>query len=103
MHLENNPSKYKYLLTSDGQEPASVDDEPDLDSTIVRNLFIAHADYVLILFQKAMETVGFSSEDMISVFELLAAILNLGNIDFEAYSLPDGTSACNLSNSEGLL
>ena len=36
LHLENNPSKYKYLLASDGSEPALVQNQPDLDSTIVR-------------------------------------------------------------------
>ena len=48
-----------------------------------------------------METIGFSSEDLISIFELLSAILNLGNIEFDGYSLPDGTAACNLTNQEG--
>lgn len=36
MHLENDPSKYKYLCTSDGAVPSGIDDEPNLDSTIVR-------------------------------------------------------------------
>ncbi len=48
-----------------------------------------------------METIGFSSEDLISIFELLSAILNLGNIKFDGYSLPDGTATCNLTNQEG--
>ena len=49
-----------------------------------------------------MEIIGFSSEDMTSIFELLAAILNLGNIEFEGYLLPDETSACKLINAEGM-
>ncbi len=49
-----------------------------------------------------MEIIGFSSEDMISVFELLAAILNLGNIEFEGYLTPDETKASKLINAEGI-
>ena len=48
-----------------------------------------------------METIGFSAEDITSILELLAAILNLGNVEFEGYSLPDETKDCNMLNSEG--
>lgn len=43
-----------------------------------------------------MEVIGFSADEISTVLELLAAILNLGNIKFEGYSLPNGTIACNL-------
>ncbi len=35
LHLENNPAKYKYLLTSDGKLPIGMESNPVLDSTIV--------------------------------------------------------------------
>lgn len=53
--------------------------------------------------QKAMEIIGFTAEEISSIFELIAAILNIGNIEFEGYSLPNGTSACKLKNMEGKL
>ena len=43
-----------------------------------------------------METIGFIPEEISGILELLGAILNLGNATFEGYSLPNGTSACNM-------
>ena len=50
-----------------------------------------------------MEVVGFSADEISAMLELLAAILNLGNVSFEGYSLPNGTDACRLVNQEGKL
>lgn len=45
-----------------------------------------------------METIGFTPEEISGVLELLAAILNLGNTEFEGHSLPNGTSACEMKD-----
>ena len=47
--------------------------------------------------QKAMEVIGFLPDEISAIFELLAAILNIGNVTFEGYSLPNGTDACKMS------
>ena len=47
--------------------------------------------------QKAMEVIGFLPDEISAIFELLAAILNIGNVTFEGYSLPNGTDACRMS------
>lgn len=48
-----------------------------------------------------MEIIGFSAEEISAIFELLSGILNLGNVTFEGYSLPNGTNACKLKNKQG--
>lgn len=45
-----------------------------------------------------MEVIGFTAEEISSVLELLAAILNLGNVTFKGYALPNGTNACEMQN-----
>lgn len=48
-----------------------------------------------------MEIIGFNAEEISGIFELLAAVLNLGNITFRGYALPNGTNACEMQNTEG--
>lgn len=48
-----------------------------------------------------MEVIGFTAEEISGIFELLAAVLNLGNITFKGFALPNGTDACELQNIEG--
>ena len=36
---------------------------------------------------------GFTPDEISGVFELLSGLLNLGNIEFSGYSLPNGTDA----------
>lgn len=45
-----------------------------------------------------MEVIGFDADEISAMLEMLAAILNLGNIKFESYSLKNGTDACKLSD-----
>lgn len=40
--------------------------------------------------------IGFAPDEISCVFELLSGMLNLGNIDFKGYSLPNGTDASKL-------
>ena len=48
-----------------------------------------------------MNIIGFEADEIGAVLELLAAILILGNVTFEGYSLPNGTNACKIKNKEG--
>lgn len=43
-----------------------------------------------------MEITGFTPDEISGVFELLSGILNLGNIEFKGYALPNGTDASKL-------
>ena len=45
-----------------------------------------------------MEVIGFAPDEISSMLELLAAILNLGNTTFSACSLPNSIDACNMEN-----
>ena len=44
--------------------------------------------------QQAMEVIGFQPDEISGMLELLASILNLGNVQFVGSSLPDGTDMC---------
>ena len=48
-----------------------------------------------------MNIIGFEADEIGAVLELLAAILILGNVTFEGYTLPNGTSACKIESTEG--
>ena len=43
-----------------------------------------------------MEVTGFTPDEISGVFELLAATVNLGNIQFKGYTLPNSTAASKL-------
>lgn len=44
---------------------------------------------------------GFSSEEILSIFKILAAILKLGNLNFIPITNIDGTEGCEISNDYG--
>lgn len=48
-----------------------------------------------------MEVIGFTSDEVTSLFQLIGSILKLGNIDFSHRSNDDGTDGCDLSNTSG--
>ncbi|CAL1536218.1 unnamed protein product [Lymnaea stagnalis] len=45
-----------------------------------------------------MEIIGFLNEEVHNVFQLLASILKLGNVEFSERTNPDGTDGCNVVN-----
>ena len=57
--------------------------------------------WVLIVVQHALEVLGFEKEDYVIIFQLVAAILKLGNIQFQHKSNMDGTDGCKILNTEG--
>ena len=57
--------------------------------------------YLLTVVQHALEVLGFGKEDYVIIFQLVAAILKLGNIQFQHKSNMDGTDGCKILNTEG--
>jgi len=49
-----------------------------------------------------METIGFTPEDIVSVFQIISSILKLGNLQFIPKANIDGTEGCSLLNEYGL-
>jgi myosin-1 len=80
LHLEREVFRYCYLSEGGCSYVLTMEDDKQFHVTI-----------------KAMEVIGFSPEDISSVLEMLAAILNLGNVTFAGYSLPNGTDACKVT------
>ena len=52
--------------------------------------------FLLLSLQKGMEITGFTPDEISGIFELLSGILNLGNIQFKGYTLPNSTDASRL-------
>jgi hypothetical protein len=52
--------------------------------------------------QKALDTLGFSDEDVVLIFKIVASVLKLGNIGFTPTSNIDGTEGCTVSNDYGI-
>nr|CAD7425307.1 unnamed protein product [Timema monikensis] len=50
------------------------------------------------LFQRSFEMLGFSQEDIVNVFKIVASVLKLGNISFIPTNNIDGTEGCTISN-----
>jgi len=48
-----------------------------------------------------MEIIGFSPEDIFSVFQIVSAVLKLGNLQFIPRANIDGTEGCSLLNEYG--
>ena len=48
-----------------------------------------------------MEALGFSNEDVIDIFRIIAAILKLGNLTFSPINNMDGTEGCSITNEYG--
>ncbi|XP_066902208.1 LOW QUALITY PROTEIN: unconventional myosin-Va [Halyomorpha halys] len=76
-------AEYKYLCDPDCVIP-SVDDGKAYEETI-----------------SAFSTLGFSNSEILDIFFILAAILHLGNIDFQPNSQEDGS--CIQQNDQNLL
>jgi hypothetical protein len=50
-----------------------------------------------------MEIIGFTNEEITSVFQVVASILKLGNVDFDHKTNKNGTDSCMVKNDKGLL
>ncbi|XP_067021262.1 unconventional myosin-Ia-like isoform X4 [Acropora muricata] len=66
LHLKRDCDIYYYLNQSECSEVSTIDDKKDF-----------------IVVEKAMDIVGFNPDEKHSIYTLLSAILNLGNVKFE--------------------
>lgn len=48
-----------------------------------------------------MLVIGFSQEEVVSLYQLVACVLKLGNLQFKHHSNLDGTDGCKLLNQHG--
>ena len=51
--------------------------------------------------RKSLEILGFSSEEILSIFKIIAVILKLGNLNFIPITNIDGSEGCEISNDYG--
>ena len=53
-------------------------------------------------FQNAMLVIGFSEAEVVALYQLVAAVLKLGNIGFQHHNNRDGTDGAQLLNQHGM-
>ncbi|RZC34920.1 unconventional myosin-Ia, partial [Asbolus verrucosus] len=82
LKLQRNVEHYSILQTESNQ-PTQTDDED-------KKLFI----YT----KSALEILGFNVEDIVNIFQVIAIVLKLGNLQFVPCNNIDGTEGCSISN-----
>lgn len=85
LKLQRNAELYK-ILHSDGHQPTQADDED-------RKLFV----YT----RSALDVLGFCVEEVVSVFQIVAVVLKLGNLNFVPCNNIDDTEGCAIDNDYG--
>ena len=53
------------------------------------------------LLQNAMRIIGFADSEVVQLYQLVACVLKLGNIEFQHQPNLDGTDGCKLLNKNG--
>ncbi|XP_063230710.1 unconventional myosin-Ia isoform X2 [Bacillus rossius redtenbacheri] len=81
LKLQRNLDNYAFLRQSRNHNSTGLDDKRDFIAT-----------------KRAMETLGFSQEDIVNVFKIVASVLKLGNINFIPTNNIDGTEGCTINN-----
>ena len=51
--------------------------------------------------KRSLEVLGFLSDEILSIFKILAIVLKLGNLNFIPMANIDGTEGCEISNDYG--
>lgn len=51
--------------------------------------------------KKSLEVLGFSNDEILSVFRIIAVVLKLGNLNFIPMANIDGTEGCEITNDYG--
>lgn len=51
--------------------------------------------------KKSLEGLGFSSDEVLSIFKIVAVVLKLGNLNFIPITNIDGTEGCEITNDYG--
>ncbi|XP_019629927.1 PREDICTED: unconventional myosin-Ia-like isoform X10 [Branchiostoma belcheri] len=81
LRLSSTCEKYGYLNQSHCVAVDTIDDAAHFQVT-----------------ENAMRVIGFTETEITQVFEVVAAVLKLGNTEFESFISFNGTEACNLTN-----
>lgn len=76
------------ILQTDSNQP-TLSEEDD------KNLFI----YT----KSALEILGFTNNDIIDIFRVIAIVLKLGNLQYVPCNNIDGTEGCSINNDYGKL
>ena len=50
-----------------------------------------------------MQIIGFTDEEILAIYQLLASVLKLGNMEFKAYITMNGTEGVKITNQDGEL
>lgn len=74
------------ILQMDGHCPTQTEEED-------RQLFL----YT----RSALDVLGFSVEEVVNIFRIIAVVLKLGNLQFVPCNNIDGTEGCSISNDYG--
>jgi myosin I len=73
-----------YTSRSNCLSVSGIDDTADYAETLVITVaFALIANWVIVAFQKAMQIIGLTDEEQSQIFRMLAAILWLGNVQFD--------------------
>jgi myosin I len=51
--------------------------------------------------KRSLEVLGFNSDEILSVFKIIAVVLKLGNLNFIPITNIDGTEGCEITNDYG--
>lgn len=85
LRLQRNVEHYNLLLTEENQPTQTEEEDKEL----------------FVYTKTALEVLGFSVEDVISIFRVIAIILKLGNLQFVPCNNIDGTEGCAIKNDYG--
>lgn len=80
LKLQRNINKYELL------KDTNSDDEDKFQFAFTR---------------KSLEILGFTSDEILSIFKIIAVILKLGNLNFIPITNIDGSEGCEISNDYG--
>ncbi|KAG1705488.1 Unconventional myosin-Ib [Nymphon striatum] len=86
LKLKRNLGHYRLLNISNCLQVDSIDDRLEYMST-----------------KRALNTIGFSENEVLLVFQLISAVLKLGNLDFRPHANLDGTEGCIILNDYELI
>lgn len=75
------------ILQTEGNYPTQTEEED-------KQLFI----YT----RSALDVLGFSVEEVVNIFRVIAVVLKLGNLQFVPCNNIDGTEGCSISNDYGM-
>lgn len=86
LKLQRNVEHY-VILQTEGNQPTQTESED-------KNLFV----YT----RTALDILGFSIEEVVNIFRIIAIILKLGNLQFVPCNNIDGTEGCVIDNDYGV-